>query len=533
MRKLKVLIEGNAPDSVRLVEVVITVPVATLIPALVEAMQLPQTDPFGKQLAYQLSFAKGGQVIPMDMTLADAGVTLGARLILDLFESDDSENDQLDFPAPSALQQFEQGAPGVSVDISNAVTLVDPAQFSDSYSMEETQYPVDLQQGNTSGLYDTMGKRPGIIEKKTRGPSRRTFLLAASAVCGIGGIGLCYAAYHTSLEGRIESLIAKKPATLHPTAVQHVQIQSKPRQPTMARLQFSFTKHQNIVRGVAWSPDGKLLASCSDDKHALLWTASGTVQQDILHPGGVRALAWSPDSQRLVTGANNEVSFFSAQTAARLAHSTHRHTQIVTSLAWTARNEMQVVSGGADKQAIIWDTKTYRSLTRYEQHNAGIDVVSWSADGRTVASSSDNGIVRIWNAADGKDVHGYYQDAEKSMRAMAFASTGTQLAVGGDDGIVRIWNALTCGNNGQRCADEPQRVQASQAPIRTLAWSPNGLLLAVGGNDGTFSIWDLQQKQRALLSIKQNDIVRSLTWSPDGKQLASAYGMRVSIWNLQ
>ena len=533
MRKLKVLIEGNTPDSVRLVEVVTTVPVATLIPALMKAMQLPQIDLFGKQLAYQLRFAKDGQVIPMDITLAEAGVTLGARLILDSLADIDGENNQLAFFAPPALQQFDPAAPDVGIDISNAVTLADPAQFSDAQYMEETQYPVDLQQRNTSGLYDTMGKRPGIIEKKTRGPSRRTFLLAASAVCGIGGVGLCYAAYHTAIEGKIESLVAKKPTALHTNAVQHVQVQSQSRQLTMAKLQFTFTKHQNIVRNVAWSPDGKLLASCSDDKHVLLWTASGAVQQDILHPGGVRALAWSPDSQRLVTGANNEVSFFSVQTAARLAHSTRRHTQIVTSLAWTSHNEMQVVSGGADKQAIVWDTKLYRSLTRYEQHNAGIDVVSWSADGRTVASSSDNGIVRIWNAADGKDVHGYYQDAEKAMRAMAFAPIGTLLAVGGDDGIVRIWNVLTCGNNGQRCADEPQRVQISQAPIRTLAWSPNGLLLAVGGNDGTFSIWDLQQKQRALLSIKQNDIVRSLTWSPDGKQLASAYGMRVSIWNLQ
>ncbi len=536
MRKLKVLIEGNTPDSVRLVEVVATVPVATLIPALIEAMQLQQTDIFGKQLAYQLRLAKDERVIPMDITLADAGITLGARLMLEPFENDDNENNQLDFPSPP-FQQIEQGeyvASGVNADIANAVTLVDPAQFSDPQHMEETQYPVYLQQRDTSSLYDTIGKqRPGIVEKQRRGPSRRTFLLAASAVCGAGGIGLCYAAYHTTIESKIESLVARTPTSPHPRAVQNVPVQSKPTLPTTARLQFTFTKHQNIARIVAWSPDGKLLASCSDDKHVFLWTASGTIQRDILHPGGVRALVWSPDGKRVVTGANNEVSFFSVQTGVRLAHSTRRHTQLVTSLAWTTRNEMQVVSGSTDKQAIIWDTKTYGSLTRYQQHNAGIDVVSWSADGRTVASSSDNGIVRIWNAADGKDVHGYYQDAEKAMRAMAFAPSGTQLAVGGDDGIVRIWNALTCVNNGQRCTDEPQRIHVAQSPIRTLAWSPNGLLLAAGGNDGTFSIWDLQRNQQALLSIKQNDIVRSLAWSPDGKQLASAYGTRVSIWNLQ
>ena len=298
----------------------------------------------------------------------------------------------------------------------------------------------------------------------------------------------------------------------------------------MAKLQFTFTKHNNIVRVAAWSPDGKLLASCSDDNHVLLWEVNGTVRQDILHPAAVKALAWSPDSQRIVTGANNEVSFFNVQTGARLAHSIHRHTQIVTSLAWTAQNEMQAVSGGADKQAIIWNTKTYGSLTRYNQQSAGIDVVSWSADGQTVASSSDDGRVHIWKAADGKDEHSYYQDAQVPMRAMAFAPNGAQLAVGGDDGIVRIWNALTCKNNGQRCTDEPQRIHIAQKPIRALAWSPNGLLLAVGGNDGMFSIWNPLQAQKALLSIKQNDIVRSLAWSPDGKQLVSGYGKSVTVF---
>ena len=63
----------------------------------------------------------------------------------------------------------------------------------------------------------------------------------------------------------------------------------------------------------------------------------GTIRQDILHPAGVRALAWSPDGQRIVTGAKNEVSFFNVQTGARLAHSTRRHTQLVTGLAWTAK----------------------------------------------------------------------------------------------------------------------------------------------------------------------------------------------------
>ncbi len=531
MRKLKVLIEGNAPESVRLIEVVTTVPVARLIPALLEAMQLPQKDFFGQKLNYELRLAKDKQLIPPEVTLAEAGITLGARLILNTLEHDDSSSVVISSPS---TQQVEQVTPGMHADIYTATTLTNPAQFSDPQYVQDRPYSDYPQRKNTSGLHTHIeSKRPGIVGKKGQEPSRRTFLLAAGAICGVGGLGLGYATYRTPIDNEITSLFTKKPAALHPNTAQNVRVQSQLRSPTVAKLQFTFTKHNNIVRVAAWSPDGKLLASCSDDNHVFLWEMNGTVQQDILHPAGVRALAWSPDGQRIVTGAKNEVSFFNVQTGARLAHSTRRHTQLVTSLAWTAKNEMQVVSGGADKQAIIWNTQTYSSQTRYNQQSAGIDAVSWAADGQTVVSSSDDGRVHIWKAGDGKDVHGYYQDAQTPMRAVAFAPNGTQLAVGGDDGIIRIWDALTCKNDDQRCTDEPQRIQAAQKAIRALAWSPDGLFLAAGGNDGTFSIWNPRQPQKALLSVKQNDIVRSLTWSPDSKQIASAYGKSVTVLTLQ
>jgi WD40 repeat protein len=302
--------------------------------------------------------------------------------------------------------------------------------------------------------------------------------------------------------------------------------------PTTAKVRLTFAKHRDNVRAVAWSPDGKLLASCADDKHAFVWDINGAAKLDILHPGGVRALAWSPDGKRLVTAANNQVTFFNAQTGAILASAT-QHTQVVTSVAWVMRDQMQVVSGSADKRAIVWDTKTYRTQTVYAQNNASIDVVSCSVNGQTAASSADDGIVHVWNIADGKDTHGYYLDVARPLRGMAFAPDGMQLAVGGDDGIVRIWSALTCKKDGQRCMDEPQRLHVTQMPIRTVAWSPDGKLLAVGGNDGILSIWNVAgQSQQALFSVKRNTIIRSLAWSPDGTQLACAAGNNVDILDL-
>ncbi len=582
MQKLKVLIAGNVLDSVRLVEVVVTVPLAVLMPALIEAMQLPQTDLFGKEIGYALRFAKDGRAIAPTSTLAEAGVMLGARLILDSYV-----NEAVAIPPPAIQRQFEQFvsdagqyapgaeqmlpssgqyasgaeqmlpssgqyAPGAEqmlpssgqyapymepssggdVTVYSNIPLTGSKQFSEQFS--DPQYMPDLQTRNASDWYGSSGwQGPGTIQRRKSGPSRRTLLVAAAAILGVGG--LSYGAYRTFMNaGSAGQGAEKPPVPSQANKVTKVQNQNNPpKLPTTATVRFTFTKHRDNVRSVAWSPDGKLLASGADDKHAFVWGINGAAQLDIVHPGGVRALAWSPDGKRMVTAANNQIIFFNAQTGAILANAA-QHTQVVTSVAWVARDQMQVVSGSADKRAIVWDTKTYRAQTVYAQHNTSVDVVSCSANGQTVASSSDDGFVWIWNVADGKNVHGYYQDVARPLRGMAFAPNGIQLAVGGDDGIVRIWSALICEKDGQRCMDEPQRLHVTQMPIRTVAWSPDGRLLAVGGNDGILSIWSpgQMQNQQALFSVKRNNIVRSLAWSPDGKQLACASGNNVDIMDL-
>src|SRR5438105_11806218 len=105
----------------------------------------------------------------------------------------------------------------------------------------------------------------------------------------------------------------------------------------------TFRLDQKIGGAISWLCDGTIRASGADDAQVFIWSTNGTVHQHIQHPAAVHAAVWSPDGQQLVTGAANQVTFFHPPTGAILAHSTNQHVGMVTSLAWAAHNQMQVV----------------------------------------------------------------------------------------------------------------------------------------------------------------------------------------------
>ncbi|GCE32140.1 hypothetical protein KDA_76240 [Dictyobacter alpinus] len=304
-----------------------------------------------------------------------------------------------------------------------------------------------------------------------------------------------------------------------------------------ATARLTFSAHQQTVRTVSWSSTGTMLASGADDAQLLVWSPDGTLQQRIPHPAPVQSLAWSPESQRLVSGSANQVTFLSALNGEILARSA-RHTAAITSVQWTANNQMQVVSGAEDKRAVVWETTQYQPQAVFTGHDAPILAVSWGSDGQTVASASQGGVVRIWNAETTREVHGFYQDAPSPMRACAFTSTGSMLAVGGNDGVIRIWNGFICqqqtmGNGGLMCRDVPARLHISDKAIRSVAWSPDGRYLASGSDDGSFSIWTLAQQHPLFsITVQPGVAVHSIAWATDGNQLATASGNSVILWLL-
>jgi WD40 repeat protein len=515
MQKLEVLIEENAFGSVRPVEVVADAPVSALIPALVEEFKLPQTDLFGQNLTYVLRrTSEGGKPIPVSSTLLASGIVSGELLALD---SNAPGENAWAMVGDQQIHTPYTPAPNIGVPtIHSTATMTDFSLLSPSSV-------------NTQSA--TFQPNP-FMKPQPKKHSRRAFLALGGVAAVALGAGVAYATY-TKMAG---NKVAPGGLKVPPMGGQTTQ---QPTVPTRAKLQITFARHQQTVRTVAWSPDGKTLASGADDTQVFVWDTGGAVKANIDHPAAVNALAWSPDGQRLATASANLVAFFNAANGNAVARPNAEHTQPVTSLAWAAQGAQQVVSGSQDLHAVVWNTNTYTVQTIYQLHTAAIENVAWTPDGLDVASSSAGGFIRLWVAANGQDVHAHYQDAMTPMRALQFSPTAPQLAVGGDDGVVRIWNmATTCQNvvgqgvlNSQ-CMDVPQRIHVSTQIVRTLAWSHDGKYLAVGADDGIVSVWDPANTQRPLLTIQQDAAILSVSWSPDNKMLAIASGATASTWVL-
>ena len=497
MQTFKVLVEENAFGAVRLMELPADAPVSTLVPTLVEELNLPKTDLFGNQLVYMLRNASGGSILPNEKSLATSGIAPNTKLALDSFVTSSS----------------------VATLTGNEDSRLDSTLYSDATLSDGASLPAVHK--NTSGSFP--------VVKKKRRWTRRAFLVLSGAALGAGGLGLGYTAYR--------SLMSQQHVTTTPHATPTRPVPTKPTLPTVAKPLLLFEQHQQPVQSVVWSPDGKMLVSGADDAQLLIWDMSGTVHISARQAAPVHTVAWSPDGQQIVAGAANQVTFLNALNGAVLARSTHRHTAQVTTLAWSPQQPSRVVSGALDQRAIVWDATTHRPQTIFTRHMAPIESASWASDGQTIATSSHGGVIRVWNASSRQEIHGLFLDAQVPILALAFAPSGSQLAVGGDDGIVRLWNGLICQQPGQgqfggQCLDVPFRLHAHTKPVRAVAWSPDARFLATAGDDGIVAILYPGQSQAPLLTIRDQAPVLAVAWSPDGRQVATAAGNAVTIWGL-
>jgi serine/threonine protein kinase/Tol biopolymer transport system component len=193
------------------------------------------------------------------------------------------------------------------------------------------------------------------------------------------------------------------------------------------------------------------------------------------------------------------------------------------SVAWSADGQRYAAGGMLPDSLKVYSTTGNKVLTSYSGHTGTISALSWSPDGRTIASASYDTTVQLWNATSGEHILSYTDHAAPVL-AVSCSPDGKFVASADALHVIHIWNAQTGATVKVFGQHRDQ--------VTSVAWSPDGMLLASASADKTVNVWDFRTGSAVMTYVNHHDVVQSVAWSPNGQRIASASDDKtVQVWN--
>ncbi|EFJ49335.1 hypothetical protein VOLCADRAFT_90161 [Volvox carteri f. nagariensis] len=242
------------------------------------------------------------------------------------------------------------------------------------------------------------------------------------------------------------------------------------------------------------------------------------------------------------------------------------HEDEVLVLCWSS-DSRTLVSGGADKQTLLWEASSGRCMNMLRGHRHEICALGYSPDGRRLTTVGEEGTVRVWHAEDPQYEPPLILPGDGSLTSMSWYPDNYHLLTCSRERVLRVWNVwlgarerlLRLPDNvgfHLRLSPDGYKLAASGSPpivwvlkettgepllsmqghadtVTSLAWSPDGRFLATTSRDKTARVWDVATGQCRIIFAGHTEFVTAACWSPDGRQLATGSDDKtLRVWDL-
>ncbi|MGO8789489.1 MAG: hypothetical protein ACLQVL_19165 [Terriglobia bacterium] len=284
-------------------------------------------------------------------------------------------------------------------------------------------------------------------------------------------------------------------------------------------------EHRDHVLSVAWSPDGKRLATASADNTAKIWDADSG--KELLTLGGHRdivwSVAWSPDGTRLLTGSEDRTAKVWDVASGRVLLTLNGCGDSVQGVAWSP-DAKRLATASRDNTARVWDADSGKLLITLSGHTDYVWSVAWSPDGKRLATASWDGTTKVWDATSGKPLV-TLRGINARLFSVAWSRDGRRLAVANEEHIAEVWDP----GSGK----EIMSLTGHKGFVLSVAWSPDGTRLATGSVDREAKVWDAASGSVLQTLSGHGASVFSVAWSSDGTRLATGSGdHRMRVWDV-
>ena len=285
-------------------------------------------------------------------------------------------------------------------------------------------------------------------------------------------------------------------------------------------------EHTNVVESVAFSPSGNILASGSYDKTIRLWDVNTGECLQVLqgHTESVMSVTFSPSGNILASGSFDcTIRLWDIPTG-KCLKILQGHTKAVLSVAFNPAGDM-LATGSGNKTVRLWDVNTGECIQILPGHTQMVWAIAFNPSGEMLASASRDQTAKIWDIRTGKCLK-TFQGHLSGVQSVAFSLSGEILATGSHDQTVKLWDI----NSGE-CL---KTLHGHISQVRSIAFCPFSEIIASGSVDQTVKLWDI--KSGECLKTLHGHIcqVRSIAFSPSGDILASAnYDQTVRLWDIK